>query len=161
MPYYGDYYRGDYYRGDPGLFGFLGRAVKGVAKAAIGTFVGATPVGQAVRAVQGAVRGRVGAVQVPPTIIPPSMPPVLRAAAAQRGTLEVPGMTADTYGFKKRRRMNVANPKALRRAIRRESGFVKLARRALKGTGYSVVSRASQRKRYSVKEAGPGGVTIQ
>ncbi|MGH8566963.1 MAG: hypothetical protein ACREXU_02850 [Gammaproteobacteria bacterium] len=30
MPYYqGDYYRGDYYRGDPGLFGFLGKAVKG------------------------------------------------------------------------------------------------------------------------------------
>lgn len=36
------------------------------------------------------------------------------------------------------RRMNVANPKALRRSIRRTEGFVKLAKRALKGTGYAV-----------------------
>ena len=36
------------------------------------------------------------------------------------------------------RRMNVANPRALRKAIRRTSGFVKLAKRALKGTGYAV-----------------------
>ena len=36
------------------------------------------------------------------------------------------------------RRMNIANPKALRRAMRRTDGFVKLAKRALKGTGYAV-----------------------
>lgn len=36
------------------------------------------------------------------------------------------------------RRMNPANPKALRRAMRRTDGFVKLAKRALKGTGYAV-----------------------
>lgn len=36
------------------------------------------------------------------------------------------------------RRMNIANPKALRRAIRRTDGFVKLAKRSLKGTGYTV-----------------------
>ena len=36
------------------------------------------------------------------------------------------------------RRMNPANPKALRRAIRRTDGFVKLAKRTLKGTGYAV-----------------------
>lgn len=47
-----------------------------------------------------------------------------------------------TYGAgSSRRRMNVANPKALRRAIRRQSGFVKLARRALKGSGYKITSR--------------------
>jgi hypothetical protein len=40
----GDYYRGDYYRGDPGLFSFLGRAVKGIAGAALG-FLGGGPVG--------------------------------------------------------------------------------------------------------------------
>ena len=27
----GDYYRGDYYRGDPGLFSFVGKALRGVA----------------------------------------------------------------------------------------------------------------------------------
>ena len=36
------------------------------------------------------------------------------------------------------RRMNVTNPRALRRSIRRLDGFVKLAKRALKGTGYAV-----------------------
>jgi len=36
------------------------------------------------------------------------------------------------------RRMNIANPRALRRAMRRTDGFVKLAKRALKGTGYAV-----------------------
>lgn len=36
------------------------------------------------------------------------------------------------------RRMNVSNPRALRRALRRTDGFVKLAKRALKGTGYAV-----------------------
>ena len=41
-------------------------------------------------------------------------------------------------GYYRRRRMNVANPKALRRAIRRTDGFIKLAKRTLKGTGYTV-----------------------
>jgi hypothetical protein len=62
---------------------------------------------------------------------------------------------------RKRRRMNVTNPKALRRAIRRQTGFVKLARRALKGTGYTIVSRGSRRPRTVVKESGPGSVTVQ
>jgi len=74
----------------------------------------------------------------------------IRGAATAAG---VPG--------EKRRRMNVANPKALRRAIRREQGFVKLARRALKGTGYAIVSKASRVKRMTIKEAGPGGVVVQ
>jgi hypothetical protein len=62
----------------------------------------------------------------------------------------------------RRRRINPANPKALRRAIRRQAGFVKLAKRALKGTGYTIVSRGSRRtpKRISVRESGPGGVQI-
>lgn len=46
---------------------------------------------------------------------------------------------------RKRRRINPANPKALRRAIRRQDGFVKLARRALKGSGYTIVTRGSRR----------------
>jgi len=44
-----------------------------------------------------------------------------------------------------RRRINPANPKALRRAIRRQDGFVKLARRALKGSGYTIVTKGSRR----------------
>lgn len=41
-------------------------------------------------------------------------------------------------GGGKRRRMNVANPKALKRAIRRQAGFIKLARRTLQGTGFKI-----------------------
>lgn len=43
----------------------------------------------------------------------------------------------------KRRRMNITNDKALRRAIRRTSGFVKLAKRALKNTDFVIVSKSS------------------
>ena len=64
-------------------------------------------------------------------------------------------------GLPGRKRMNVANPKALRRAIRRQAGFVKLARRALKGSGYTIVSKGSRRPKNIVKESGPGSVTIQ
>lgn len=52
MGYLGTY-RGDYlgsYRGDPGLFGFLGKAVKGVASLGgklLGGAVAATPIGMA------------------------------------------------------------------------------------------------------------------
>lgn len=49
------------------------------------------------------------------------------------------------FGPAKRKRINPANPKALRRTIRRQDGFVKLARRALKGSGYTIVSRGSRR----------------
>lgn len=61
----------------------------------------------------------------------------------------------------KRRRMNPANPKALRRAIRRQSGFVKLARRALKGSGYQIVSRGSRKPTVRIQESGSGSVTVQ
>ena len=39
--------------------------------------------------------------------------------------------------------MNVGNAKALRRAIRRTDGFVRLSRSALKNTGYKIVSKSS------------------
>lgn len=61
----------------------------------------------------------------------------------------------------KRRRMNVANPKALRRATRRTAGFVKLARRSLRGTGYRIVSASSRRPQIKIQEAGAGSVTVQ
>lgn len=63
-------------------------------------------------------------------------------------------------GYKKRRRMNVTNDKALRRAVRRTDGFVKLAKRALRGTGYTVVSKSSRARRVNVRESGAGSVTV-
>ncbi len=44
---------------------------------------------------------------------------------------------------RRRRRMNPTNPKALRRAIRRQDAFVKVARGALKNTGFKIVSKSS------------------
>lgn len=43
--------------------------------------------------------------------------------------------------------MNPANPRALRRAIRRQTGFIKLARRALRGSGYVIASRGSRARK--------------
>ncbi len=45
---------------------------------------------------------------------------------------------------RKRRRTNFGNIKALKRAMRRQDGFVKVAKKALEGSNFTVVSRASQ-----------------
>jgi len=58
--------------------------------------------------------------------------------------------------------LNYANDKALKRSIRRQDGFVKLARAALKGSGYAIVSKSSRRssKPKYIKESGPGSVIV-
>lgn len=160
-------HRGDYlgsYRGDPGFFKSL---LKGIGKVA-GVFLGG------------------GAPAAPTFILPPGyrppsqrQPPSLqmggpfglvyrrpRAAAGRAGLVQgkIPGSpeySAYMAGQRKRKRMNVANPKALRRAIRRQSGFVKLARRALKGSGYRIVTASSRKPSIRIQESGPGGVTVQ
>ena len=55
------------------------------------------------------------------------------------------GATGYQIEGQRRRRINPTNPKALRRAIRRTDSFVKLAKSALKNTGWTVVSKASRR----------------
>ena len=133
------YFGGSVGRGDPGffgsLFGGIGRAVSG--------FVRGGPVGAATSAFRRPAVGRAG--------IPIVRGPGLKAFAARAlpggGTgLVVGGMP------RKRRRMNVANDKALRRAIRRQAGFVKLARRALTGTGFKIVSTSSGKVSRSAME---------
>ena len=154
-------HRGDYmgaYRGDPGLFGFLGKVVKTglgvVSKLGI----------PGVSGVAGIARGFLGGGRPMP---------VSRAAPFQAfpgGQRMMPGIPAAVHRavpggrtgmFPKRRRMNPGNAKALRRAIRRTDAFVKLARRSLKGTGYSITRRGTTRTRpISIRESGPGGVTV-
>ena len=58
------------------------------------------------------------------------------------------------------RRMEVGNSKALRRSIRRETGFAKLAKRALRGSRFKVVSASSGTRRgpRTIVESGPGSV---
>lgn len=144
MPYGGTAAR---LRGDPGIFGFLGGLVKGVARNIPG------PIGMVARQVL-PTRSR-----AQPLSLSTALPGGMRLPVPRTfpGATRVPGIRGFAQravpggrsGFelvgKRRRRINPANPKALRRAIRRQAGFIKLARRALKGTGYTIVSRGSRR----------------
>lgn len=128
-------YRGDYGgrrpRGD--LFGFLGK-VGGSILSTVGT----------------ALSG--GSKPAPPTF--PGMPVVRSPGVGGMIARAVPGgktgfeVRPDGTVRKKYRRMNYGNTKALKRALRREKGFVDLAKRTLKGSGYKVV-RSGYGKRKS------------
>lgn len=153
MGYYmGDYYAGDYY-GDPflgKLFKKIGKGIKG----AVGGFLSGGPIG----AIGGAGRAVFSKVQTPLTARMAT--PVLRGGVQMRsfGATKVPGLRGvaqraipgGATGFEhllpaRRRRINPINPKALRRAIRRMDGFVKLARRSLRHTNYKITSKSAGR----------------
>ncbi len=139
--------------GDPGFFGAL--------KGAIGGFFEGGPIG----AVRGGVRGLRGGRRtkkstirsistlppiqgfVPEISSPPRRAGVLPAIDRfftgpdmPRGTLVA---KADGTIVRRRRRMNPANPKALRRAVRRTDAFVNMAKGALKNTGFKIVSKSA------------------
>lgn len=142
--YRGDYYRGDYYRGDP-IFGLS--LVSGVAKLGVGL---AKKIGTAVFSKKAASTGVGIATGVlaeklvspsgppAPMVLPPTgqlPPPSGFTVQPKKGIVgkvqrALPG-GATGYEYVKRRRMNVTNVKALRKAIRRAKGFAKLARRVL------------------------------
>jgi len=154
-------HRGDYMggmRGDPGLFGFLGKVAKGVLGVAGGLLPG--PIGGIARLGSRLLGGGRAA----PRQAFPGGIPILRAGPGQRmaaGALGIAGVRGPGVGVGRRRRMNPGNAKALRRAIRRTDAFVKLARRSLKGTGYSISRRTTSRPRtVNIRESGPGGVTV-
>ena len=137
------YYQGDYYRGDPGFFSFLG----GLAKKAVGFIPGVGPVAKAalemiptgggmgkMAKVGGAImqRGRAAVIKHPVLSAAGAAGAIgvmgggVGAAMARRGRRQplAPGM-------RRHRRMNVCNPRALRRSIRRTQGFAKLAMRTI------------------------------
>jgi len=139
MGYYmGDFYRG--YRGDPGFFSFLG----GLAKKAVGFIPGVGPVAS------GAIGAITKVASRAPAIVKRggamvAAHPVLSAAGAAgvaagagmamhaRGSKAAAGMGTHgvTISGRRRRHMNVCNPKALRRAVRRTHGFAKLAMKTI------------------------------
>lgn len=138
--YQGDYAYGDYHRmrGDP----FLGKLVKGVGRA-LGT-VARGAIGVAAQVLPGPLGMAARAVTRPTERVSffppePSLAP-LRSLGPNAVAYAEPGGGMMLLQ-KKRRRMNVANPKALRRAIRRSKGFLKLARKAVGPLGYSVQRR--------------------
>jgi|SRR5438309_4570427 len=146
MGYYmGDFYRG--YRGDPGFFSFLG----GLAKKAVGFIPG---VGPAISGAVGAITSRAPAIarvgRATSQIVKRggavvAAHPVLSAAGAagvvgtmgaaamhSRSSRAAAGMAGHAVlGHRRHRRMNVCNPKALRRAVRRTHGFAKLAMKTI------------------------------
>lgn len=129
----GDY---AYMRGDPGLFSFIGKTLGSLGK----TVLGASPIGGVV----GAGARAAGRILKRPTT---------RAFGTGVG-LGIAGAGAvrefrekDGKELKKRRRMNVTNVKALRRAIRRGRGFVKIARKTVGMFGLTVARRGARRKK--------------
>lgn len=141
MAYYG---QGDFYRqGD--FFGTLGGIFKGAVKTGLG-FLSGGPVG-AVTAATSLIPRKTGSGLTLP-MAPPMLP---------KGTTVAPDGTIR----RKRRRMNVTNPKALRRANRRVDGFVREVKKSLKHTNYKLVSKGTRSSRKSspiIVETGPGGV---
>src|SRR5215471_2000305 len=159
MGYYGDFYRrpyGDYYRGDPGFLSFLGKGLSalggfipgvGPAISAAGGALGRLGEKKALPAAAGIASTAIetvksGALRAGGTL---AKHPVLTAAgsAALGGAASgIAGVAAGKIigrraalagmaGGRRRRRMRVTNPKALRRAIRRTQGFAKLAMRTI------------------------------
>lgn len=145
MPYYrGDYYRGDYYRGDVSSF------VRGAAKRLTGAFLPA-PISAALGMFgrgQSQPQGpgvKIGPISIHPRDVFPGGKPFLTgapgtpfAAQAQTGMAGYHLDKATHSRLVRNRRMNPSNPRALRRAIRREHSFVALARHVLKGTGITI-----------------------
>jgi len=146
MGYYmGDYgasqmKRAGYFRGDPGFFSFLGN----IAKSALGFVPGVGPVLQkvagavsssgsivkAVSASRGAIRTVGAQIVKHPALTAAGAAGAVGAVAAGTHLLRAHG-GAVHFGGRRRRRMNVCNPKALRKAIRRTHGFAKLAMRTI------------------------------
>lgn len=151
---------GDYktygYAGDPGWLSSIWKVVKKplarIAGLAIGGPVGALVTGATIG---GAVTSAMG----PPAAIAPPPGSIGGAVSFPGGTtVSVAGVLPShaaigahmPVGYHlrkdkklppkwvKNRRMNIANPRALRKALRRTDGFVKLAKRSLKGTGFAV-----------------------
>jgi len=143
MAYYrGDYYRGDYYRSagrNRGDFLSTLRSAGSALAAKVGNYLpqswtpaGAQKAGLAVAG--GALAGAAGlaagpalaaggrALKLGASVLSAVMP-----GGAPAGTMWVEGGS--------RRRMNVTNPKALRKALRRVAGFGKMARRARRDIG--------------------------
>lgn len=143
--------------GDPFLGGLLkgaGKFIGGVAKTAGGLIGG--PVG-------GILRGA-GGILAPTRPAPMQQFPISRAGRGITGIPGFPGLPTNIPGIptqgpgaprvtkqgtvttRKRPSMNPANPKALRRAIRREEAFVNLAKKALKGSKYTITTRGAARR---------------
>lgn len=115
--------------GDPGFFGTLFK----LGKRAVRTGLALTTAGPIAAA----------RINFPRPGIPKTRIPVIGTGFAPPVGVTIDPRTG--MARPPRRRMNVGNAKALRRAIRRTDGFVRLAKSALKNTGFKIVSKSSGR----------------
>jgi len=136
MAYFGGSQGG---RGDPGFFGSLFGAVKGGLRG----FLSGGPVG----AVTGALSRPTRRQPPPAGVFQRPVTGVSIAGLGLGGPRPSVSLVRTAGGqmvaMPRRRRTNFANPKALRRAISRQNGFVRLAKGALKNSGFKVVSVSS------------------
>src|SRR6516162_2842537 len=158
MGYYGDFYRrpyGDYYCGDPGFLSFLGKGLSAVGGFIPGVGPAISAAGSALSRF-GEKKALPAAAGIASTAIETAKSGALRAGTAMKAhpvltaagaaglggiasgvagvaTGKMPGKRAALAGMagRRRRRMRVTNPRALRRAIRRTQGFAKLAMRTI------------------------------
>ncbi len=156
MSYYrGDFVRGYYGRGDPGFFSFLGSLGKGLAQSAISAVpVVGKPISEAMMRIGGgtgvmATAGRAvsSAIVKHPVLSAAGGAAAVAGIAGGAGALMAGGPGVPMKGFHvckglprhpckrgtmvRNRHMRVTNPRALRRSLRRISGFSRLARRVL------------------------------
>lgn len=150
------YYQGDFYRGargDPGFWSYLG----GIAKTAVGMIPGVGPVASAVlskvsKPVTAIMKAGGQAIIKHPVLSAAGAAGALGVGVGAAGSHMMaaggaPGMKGyhlcksmrhphnphpcKTGEFVRNRKMNVCNPRALRRAVRRATGFAKLAMRTI------------------------------
>lgn len=161
MSYYGargDFYTGrtGYYRGDPGFFSSLGNIVKGVAGGLVKSYTGVDLFGSGsggqqlgftpslnqsnyiqqpslTAAGSASRRGAVGRSGRRLSGAASQFPRMGGAGPMMGGPLVTRGAGPAMGGYRRARRgrMNVTNPRALRRAIRRTHGFAKLAMKTI------------------------------
>ena len=159
MSYYG---QGDYY-GQGGPFDFIKKAVGTVARGAVGFATGG--VGGAIAAVMPRPRASSG---ITNPVMPTFRVPTFGGGGGGGGVTVNPmailpgGDPFLEFGRKKRRTTNYGNIKALRRAVRRQDGFVRAVRGSLKHTNYQLVTKGSRRGKRSggntFIETGAGGI---
>lgn len=169
----GDYYSGDYYQGS--IFSAIGGVIKGAAKGfALGGPLGAIAGARAGLPAKRQTSSSGGNPGNLPMVLPPAPQIVPFGPTAPGGRIQaagIPGHIRRGGGFSaagqhkllatqdmplmlamhKRRRMNVANPRALRRSLRRVAGFAKLTKRvrravSMAASAVGVHRRASGQK---------------
>jgi len=138
------YYQGDFYagaRGDPGIGSFFGSLVKG----AVGLIPGVGPIasraiekfsgGGAATAGRSIIAAGKGVIMKHPVLSAAGGAGIIGVGAGAVGSRMLGGHRKckhiNPHTGKCRRRMNVCNPRALRRSIRRTHGFAKLAMRTI------------------------------